>query len=332
MVKKCKSIHYTLWFLSSFAAFVGIISSIFVIFFEIKLSGILSQDLWDNIITLIYFVTSSYCSYTIVRKRKIFFKCHYPEYHYEKEIDHNKNNNDGGKDNDNSETRNINNANIENQNDYGFTCWCFGRACSNFISSILLIAALILRIILNIWDHNKFIKNSDKPVAVVAMNITNIVLLNLSVLIVSGFYVLSMAKWTVVRFMFYTINEKIKKFSLPIEANKLYEIRLDYQKGIRKSKEFDDIFKYGIAGFLTFVFTGIIITVRRIGLEINEPDNFSYTCVKSAYACLLFIILFYTMYHLASINSECGLTMYLLKIFASEGNSENTDSEFDNEV
>jgi hypothetical protein len=332
MVKKCKSISYTLWFISSFAAFVGIILSIIVIFFEIKLSGILSQVFWDNIITLIYFVISSYCSYTIVRKRRIFFKFYYWEYRYEKEVDHNKNNNDGGKDDDNSETRNINNANIENQNVVHLTCKSIGRICSYILSSIILIATLILRIILNIWDHNKFVKNSDKPVAVVAMNMTNIVLLNLSVVIIFGFYVLSMANWTDIWFLFHTINEEIKKFSLPIKANKLHEIRLNYQDGIRASKDFDDIFKYGTAGFLTLLFTGIIITVRRIGLEMNEHENFSYTCVSSAYACLLFIILFFTMYYLASINSECDLTMYLFKMFASDGNSTNTNSEFDDEV
>jgi hypothetical protein len=268
MVKKCESISYTLWFVSSFAAFVGTISSIIVIFFQIKLSGILSQEFWDDIITFIYFVISTYCSYTIVHKRKIFFKFCYWDYRYEKEVGHNKNN-----------------PNV-------LTCKSKRRICSYLLSSIILIATLILRIILNIWDHNKFVKNSDKPVAVVAMNITNIVLLNLSVVIIFGFYMLTMANWTDIWFLFHTINEEIKKFSIHIEANKLNEIRLNYRDGIRESKDFDNIFKYGTAEFLTFLFTGIIITVRRIGLEINEYENLSYTCVSSAYACLLFIILF----------------------------------------
>jgi hypothetical protein len=261
-------------------------------------SGFNSQELWDNVVTFIFFVISAIGLYTFIFK----IDCIDPY------------------------------SEIPDYSEHLGDKFKFQRIKTIF-GMFLIIIILIFRLVISIWNHIKFVQNGGKPPVIIGINIANIVMLNLCSFIIAFILCVSLTIWNNLWSIFYVLNDRIKILEHPMELKILQKMKTIYNRTTNSTRKWDDTTKIFTAGFLFLLFSGIIITVRRIGIEIiSDEKSFAYIGMSVAYCILLFVTLLYTMSFAASINSESISTLKHLKISAARATIEDRSIDLEREV
>jgi hypothetical protein len=285
----------------------GISLSIIQIYFELSTNGLKSQEFWDNVISLLFFLITAIIPLAAFTK----FKKH-PCACMLRKIEETLGNE------------------IEGLRDH---CWMKIR---RYFGRILVITTILFDHSLNFVNHEHFVKNSGKPLQVININIA----IN-AFSFLMGFYVIIVLialvnTWHRFWRMFKKLNMYIERLKHPVELGELDKIKTYYRRTVHAAEQSDEGANIFYGGFCVLLFSGIIIKVRRVATDIQLSENKfiynDYIGLLIAHIVLMTLTLIITMKYAADINSESKLCLKYVNILSAKVPVVERTIEFDREV
>jgi hypothetical protein len=285
----------------------GISLSIIQIYFELSTNGLKSQEFWDNVISLLFFLITAIIPLAAFTK----FKKH-PCACMLRKIEETLGNE------------------IEGLRDH---CWMKIR---RYFGRILVITTILFDHSLNFVNHEHFVKNIGKPLQVININIA----IN-AFSFLMGFYVIIVLialvnTWHRFWRMFKKLNMYIERLKHPVELGELDKIKTYYRRTVHAAEQSDEGANIFYGGFCVLLFSGIIIKVRRVATDIQLSENKfiynDYIGLLIAHIVLMTLTLIITMKYAADINSESKLCLKYVNILSAKAPVVERTIEFDREV